>query len=51
MDSVEPHGESGRPQAAADYERPVMKVLGTLAEMTKGIIPTSVDSVLPGSLN
>jgi hypothetical protein len=49
MDIVE-RDESDRPQPKAGYERPVMTVLGTLAEMTKGIVPTSVDSVLPGSL-
>ena len=37
-----------RPKA---YESPRLKVVGTVAEMTKGIIPTSVDTVLPGSLN
>ena len=38
-------------EVGTDYEPPEMIVLGTLAELTEGIVPTGVDSVLPGSLN
>lgn len=38
-------------EVGTDYEPPEMIVLGTLAELTKGIVPTATDSVLPGSLN
>ena len=47
---VEQGDESDRPQAESGYERPVMRVLGTLVELTKGIVPTSTDGVLPGSI-
>lgn len=38
-------------EVGTDYEPPEMIVLGTLAELTEGIVPTNVDTVLPGSLN
>ena len=37
-----------RPKA---YESPLLTKLGTVEELTKGIVPTAVDSVLPGSMN
>ena len=38
-------------EVPTDYEPPEMIVLGTVAELSEGIVPTGVDSVLPGSLN
>ena len=33
-----------------DYELPELTVLGSLTELTQGIVPTGTDGVLPGSL-
>lgn len=38
-----------RADAGEQYERPQVKVLGTLAELTQGIVPTSTDGFGPGS--
>lgn len=40
----------GRQHRPAGYERPEVEVLGTLAQLTLGIVPTKTDGVLPGSL-
>lgn len=38
-----------RADVGEQYERPALKVLGTLADLTQGIIPITVDGVGPGS--
>jgi hypothetical protein len=47
-EQLEPHQP---PQSDHEYEPPRVIVLGTLAELTEGIVPTATDSVLPGSMN
>ena len=33
-----------------DYEMPSLTPLGSFADLTKGVVPTSTDGVLPGSV-
>lgn len=33
-----------------DYEPPKLTVVGTLAELSKGVVPTSTDGIGPGSI-
>ena len=45
--------EPGSEELSGDsdgYEPPEVIVLGTSADLTQGIVPTSTDGVLPGSL-
>lgn len=41
-------GQTSSPRPG--YEPPRVTVLGSLAELTKGIVPTTTDGVLPGSI-
>lgn len=51
---MERNGTEARPEPASttqrDYEPPELTVLGSLTELTQGIVPTSTDGVLPGSI-
>lgn len=49
-DVVEQRDSQDLDEVRTDYEPPEMIVLGTLAELTEGIVPTGTDGVLPGSL-
>ncbi|MGH9277493.1 MAG: lasso RiPP family leader peptide-containing protein [Acidimicrobiales bacterium] len=34
----------------AGYQPPRLTVLGTVTELTRGVVPTTTDGVLPGSI-
>jgi hypothetical protein len=42
--------EPDEQDARRPYEPPEITVLGTLAELTAGVVPTTSDGVLPGSI-
>jgi hypothetical protein len=39
-----------RQQQPDDYEPPRLTVLGSLDELTRGVVPVTTDGVLPGSI-
>jgi hypothetical protein len=43
----EPGDRQNRPD---DYEPPSLTVLGTLDELTKGVVPLTTDGFFPGSI-
>ena len=45
--SDEPVSSGGEP---TPYEAPELTDLGSVADLTLGVVPTSTDGVLPGSL-
>ena len=45
----EPQGER-QTGSRRGYEQPRLKVLGTIADITQGVVPTTTDGLGPGSI-